>query len=666
MPNMEFNTWNKFLGYIKEQEEDESVYGGPVLLHDFDILDEYNMLDKNKWKLADIIDYIIISNPTLWAHYWLRNPQNPSEPMRLFRYQKNIVNCQNKYKLTRCGRQIGKTVCMAIDMLWSSMCLEHSKILYVAPYQSQVKVCFEDTMMKLIFDVPEISNSIVKMPTHPYYQAIFKNGSEIKAMTAGTKSGQKGAGIRGISADRLYMDEVDFMGDSAIEAVSAVTAARPNARIWVSSTPSGKRENFYNWATERKSKFKCADCEKRHVDGTPFHYPSHVSPLFSADVDDFFKASYTESAYAHEILAEWGEELEGVFRHVDIDVCLSQGRHTIIPDNNVEDAYDVSYEYRELKPDRRNIYILGIDWNKEKTGVQLCIVEYNKSHEHINDVPPFMFRVFRTEIVTAKEFTERGTVSRVMQLDQEIPLSHIYADAGYGSIQVEAIKASALKMNKKELAEKILSVDLSSNQEVYDPLTRQKVKKPMKPFMVDVASRIVEDRRIILPDYEDEKIRLVGQMREYSVVRRGSTGHPVYSNDNEDMLTAWMFALLGFAKEYSELINIPSINQVSVSTNSINSRVAKAVPVRWAIGNKKSLSNYGVKESGPAFKELMQGLGIPYNYTRDSRDESLRPQQVNTQSGYSELRGSNIRNMSRSHRESPTAGRRSNFHSRTF
>lgn len=635
---MEFKTWRTFLKYIKDQESDESIYGGAVLLPTFNIQEEYELLDKDNILLDDIITYVVVSNPVLWAQYWLRNPQNPSEPMRLFRYQKSILNCQNDYKLTRCGRQIGKTVCMCIDMLWNAWAIPNNTILYVAPYQNQVNVAWEKTIMPMIYDVPEVKNSIVKILAHPHYTARFKDGSIIEALTAGTKSGQKGAGIRGTNANRLYMDEIDYMGDTAIEAVAAITASRPEAKVWVSSTPTGKRESFYRWATDKNSMFRCKECEKLHLDGTPFHYPSHVSPLFNEKSDNFFKSTMSSSAYSHEILADWGEEVEGVFRHVDIDVCLAMGRHSVT-DIDTQETEDISYNYFDLKPDNRNMYILGIDWNKESTGVQLCIVEYNKSNEAINSVPPHYFRLFRTEIITAKEFSEAGTVSRTIQLDQEIHLSYIYADAGYGSIQVEAIKQAALNMNNKELAGKIISVNLSSPQEVYDPLTRQKTKKPMKPFMVEVASRIVESRRIILPDCEDEKTKLVGQMREYYIIRRGVTGQPIYSRDNEDMLMAWMFALLGFMQEFSDLINIPSINYVSSLDNSINSRASKVIPARWVGKAKKTLQDYGVKQASPVFSELAQLFNLPYSYTTDSRSEDIRPPTKTNTRGYTELRG---------------------------
>lgn len=629
MPNLDFHGRLKQLrDYIEEQESQENEYKGSVLRNEFDLDGEIDSLRAAGMPVAGVIEYIIAVNPVLWAQYWLRNPQNPSKDLLLFTHQKAILNCNSKYKLTRCGRQVGKTLCMAVDMLFNSMTNAHTRLLYVAPYLTQVKVLYEKTLMPLIVDVPDIANAIAKKPSHPYYQAIFKNGTEIAAMTAGTRSGQKGASIRGTSADKLYLDEVDFMGREAIAAIMAVMFARPDSKVWISSTPIGKREEFYHWATDPKSNFMCKDCIAAARMGSPFHYSSHISPLFTQEADDFYRRSMPMEQYAHEVLAEWGEESQGVFRHSDIDFCLSVSRRDVIidPVNNI--SKQISYNYDELTPSTKCIYILGVDWNKETTGVQLCIIEYNPTLEVINMLTPHMYRIFRTEVITAVEFTEGGAVTRIMELERAIPISFIYADEGYGTIQIEALKNIALSNNRIELANKIVPINMSSSQEVYDPITHQKIKKPMKPFMVDNAARIVESRRILLPDLEDEKVGLVGQMREYVIIRRAASGHPVFSQSNEDMLTAFMLALLGFAREYSELIKVDSFNSISYSKEGgMAGRTANYIQPRWEEDKHKpvDLEQYGVMKREPLFREMAERLGYPYAYTTDGRPEESRP-----------------------------------------
>ena len=160
--NYEINNLKDLLDYIDEQECLTDEYRGSVILQEFDVQETISVLSDEGWAEDAIATYIISSNPVLWAQFWLRNPKEPREPLLLFHYQKSMLNCQHRFKVTRCGRQVGKTLCIAIDMIWASMTKEFSKILYVAPYKEQVKVLYEDTLMLLIRDVPEIHNSIIK------------------------------------------------------------------------------------------------------------------------------------------------------------------------------------------------------------------------------------------------------------------------------------------------------------------------------------------------------------------------------------------------------------------------------------------------------------------------------------------------------------------------
>ena len=63
----------------------------------------------------------------------------------------------------------------------------------------------------------------------------------------------------------------------------------------------------------------------------------------------------------------------------------------------------------------------------------------------------------------------------------------------------------------------------------------------------------MEDGQIILPDSEDLKNGLVGQIRDYTVIRTTALGQPVYSQDNEHTLVAWMLSILAATMEFSDI-----------------------------------------------------------------------------------------------------------------
>jgi hypothetical protein len=117
-------------------------------------------------------------------------------------------------------------------------------------------------------------------------------------------------------------------------------------------------------------------------------------------------------------------------------------------------------------------------------------------------------------------------------------------------------------------------------------------------------------------------------MREYLVINRSDTGRPIYSKDNEDMLTALMMALLGFILEYSDLTNLPSVNNIEVSKESpLNRAMEYITPRSISPGNSHSLfERYGAVKRRPVFETIVRSMGMGYNYTQDGRPEELRPE----------------------------------------
>lgn len=73
------------------------------------------------------------------------------------------------------------------------------------PYDTQARLIF-DELVKNIENSEILSQSLESKTKNPYYIK-FKNGSEIKLFTAGTKSGSEGGSLRGQKADWLYMDK---------------------------------------------------------------------------------------------------------------------------------------------------------------------------------------------------------------------------------------------------------------------------------------------------------------------------------------------------------------------------------------------------------------------------------------------------------------------------
>lgn len=156
----------------------------------------------------------------------------------------------------------------------------------------------------------------------------------------------------------LYIDEMDYMSDKDFEAVFAITLEAPDRiGVMAASTPTGARSMFYkicntpiNQDVKRvgDTNFYDIDTYDRHTaEGwQEFHYPTSVNPEWNPKMEAQLKAMYSQIAYEHEVLAEFGTEMVGVFKKELID-----------------EASDISYNYKSSRNNHNPISI-GVDWDK--------------------------------------------------------------------------------------------------------------------------------------------------------------------------------------------------------------------------------------------------------------------------------------------------------------
>lgn len=576
-------------------------------------LREQNLTD------AEIEQIEIQIDPVRWCETYLRDPENPELPFKFRPHQKMIIRSSNKKKVLRMGRRAGKTVTLGAECIYKAWTNSNERILICCPYKNQVATLWKDGFDRLLKDNPYIEAGIVRRTANPYLIE-FNNGSRILGLTAGSRGGNKGSSIRGQSASRLYLDEVDYMGEEAIHAILAITATHRDTDIVVSSTPTGRREYFYSICIDKKLGYE------------EFHFPSSVSPEWMSideaerrnvplhNSQEFqYRTIYSEEQYAREYLAEFGEASEGVFKHRHIDPSL------VSYDNRYEKIDPRGLKWWCGEPQiAKNKYVLGIDWNAEKNGTQFVIMEYCIEptpihYVEIDGTPKTLmaqnqYRLYYRDSVSFTEMSQVESVRKTLELNTKFRIDHIYADKGFGQANIEELKLWGMKNNDREFVRKIKSIDFGSNIVVHDPFTKEDVKKPAKAFMVFNAANILERAQLLLPDSEDEKVKLVGQMREYRIEKISvRTGTPTFSAGNDHILDAFMLSLLGFQMEYSELIKVEHTVHVGYSKNSIfTNRGSNTIVAREPQGDDElNLQKYGV--------ERRQGKIVPERYTSDSR-----------------------------------------------
>lgn len=324
------------------------------------------------------------------------------------------------------------------EILWKMFTNSYRKIVLITPYQSQISELW-DVMENMVETSPHVKSSIKRKINNPQELQLY-NGSSLKCFTAGSKSSSKGANIRSISAHDIYLDEADYLGEEALEAINALFLTSSDTSLCASSTPTGRRETFWTWCSKSKE-----------LGFSHFHYPSSVSPVWvsiedakkrniplSESTEYLYRNIYSEAKYLHEFEAEFGNEEQGVFKSIYIDNNIYDFRDD--PEKANLTLYDPGY-----KQNNKNTYVMGIDWNNSINGTQVVITEYlreptsityyNEENgkvvrktEKIQD----KYRLFYRCSLSADQSTQIYSVKKIVELVQRFKIDHIYCDLGFG------------------------------------------------------------------------------------------------------------------------------------------------------------------------------------------------------------------------------------------
>ena len=148
--------------------------------------------------------------------------------------------------------------------------------------------------------------------------------------------------------------------------------------------------------------------------------------------------------------------------------------------------------------------------------------------------------------IPSTEFTFDNAVNKIVELYSYWQPEKIYLDRGYGEYQVETLK--------KRIGSTIVKgVAFNESIEVIDPSDRTMDKKMAKHFMVNQTAILLERDQITIS--QDDK-ELHKQLLNYRVVKKSSSGKPVYTSENEHALDALMLNILCYTVEFPEIAKI--------------------------------------------------------------------------------------------------------------
>jgi hypothetical protein len=527
---------------------------------------------------SEIRDLTAIYDPVLWAEKyfgWKPRKSNKGEE-----YQANILRCSSKRKVLRCGRRLGKSEVMLIWALfrlynnspreprWDPHRKEWVKgfgsIMFLAPYLSQVKDFF-GRMKEMIESNPELNNEIKSFVATPFYRVELKSGMVISGFSAGSSGATS---VRGQKADYIMMDEMDYLKQEDVDTIMALLMEHNDVEMITASTPSGRREYFYEFCTQR-------------MDFKEFFFPSMANPSWGPKMEAELRAAYrTEMAWNHEIQAEFGEAATSVFQFHLLERAM------------------VSYKYEDVHPLNDNVYSMGIDWNDTANGTKIRILEYNPTEGRI--------RCVDHATIQKAGWVQTAAVQEALRLNRKWNCTYIYVDCGYGATQIELLRklGQDAQFRKDQYAHLDMNfintkgINFSSKIDVFDPISGLPKKMHMKPYIVESSVRMFE-RGMLTFSSEDEI--LLKQLHGYNIAKVNASGMPIYeagpSGDHD--LDAFMLAVVAFEIELGEYTNQKFTTNVVFSGNFGQSQNSGSLPSIGGKAIEKPASRTEIKSSIP-------------------------------------------------------------------
>ena len=432
----------------------------------------------------------------------------------------NIIvhNCSAQSKVIRVGRRSGKTYMMALMMVHEMLVNDKYRVLVVSPYAVQTGEVIK-TFLDLCSRLPD--NPVKSSKQTPVWEINFHNGSVLMGFTAATNADS----VRGQTANRIVLDEVDDIPEAAIVSVMAIKMSVPDVKVWRSGTPKGERN--LNRA-EQDPMNKC------------FHYPSYVIPHYDDKMDASLRHEMGDGiGYVQEVMAIIGVANDQVFQSMFLNRAQNKLKFVT--------ALDV------IADRSRYIVTIGVDWNHDKVGTRIIVLAYDK-------IEP-QFYIIDKEIVAIEGKTQHAAQDKIIRLNRKYNCEHIFVDKGFGTTQIANIKQFALaqvgtipKGHPDLKLLDMLAIDYGSSTEVQDPVTGEIVKHPTKQMAVMNAVEVLEKDLIALHPKDDHDIikqfkNYVEKSRNKAKITYGYLSAKVGDHD----LDAIMIALFGMKKTYSSI-----------------------------------------------------------------------------------------------------------------
>lgn len=330
------------------------------------------------------------------------------------------------------GRQVGKSFMMMMDAFSYCMNRSKAKVLWVSPILDQaLKV--QQQIEEYFEEYPEIFTQIVKKFDRKYNNIFFHNGSVMRF-----RSADSGDNLRGMTQDRIYIDEAAFTKESFIQEVLFPMVTRTNGRIIMASTFNGKNWywDWYKRGLEEENRDSIRSIKRTYMDLDD----AQVTKVVEANRKNMTKVQFSQEYLCEPVASH------ALFSGIDFAIQRT-------PINN---------------PNKRLFIGMDIGISQDYT-VLTCIDEdYN--------------------VVDIDRFHYRNSEMKYDEFKQRL-INFVYK-------HYEWLQAGYFEMNNNELLFDELMADDKFSSKVESIL----VTPTSKPRIVDNLILLFEQRRITIPD----------------------------------------------------------------------------------------------------------------------------------------------------------------------
>jgi len=411
---------------------------------------------------------------------------------------------------------------LSLLALYYAITQDDKRIMYFTPSAPQLEEVFNEKINGWIGANPLIADMIDPAGINrntPNPQRTFKNGSSIQGYILGTKEGAQ-EGKRGLTTDILFLDEAQEYSTSDWAVVGAIMGGDSKRRAaggvptYIAGTIRQPDGHFFN----KIKKYELDVNEERIF--IPITENKDETPESIAKL----KAGQPPEIWNNEWLLELGDE-----------------ENTVFPKDDVLAASQMVWEYGTERigwsPVRGTsdeyVRFIGVDWDRVGAGTNIAVVQYDPLTKQ-------MWTIDRIEVPRG-EFTYMLACEQLFELyDLYKPLL-IISDAGAGDMQWQYLYTESGNRGMFDLQQRVQKVSLGSKVEMMDPQTGDLEKKFIKPVLVGLLQKKLQERQWFFPGH-DEILKM--QMLTYKKVRE-TLNTVVFSSKNEHVIDCHMFAMYG-------------------------------------------------------------------------------------------------------------------------